>query len=333
VATPDPSFQALQDLVADELATPAPAAALTLAAAIRERHADSVAAIIFYGSCLRKRTDEGVLDFYVLVDSYRTAYDGPGWLAGTNALLPPNVFYLEAPAPLDPEQPPSLVRCKYGVVSTRDFETLVGTSALHPYIWARFAQPALLVWARDDVARETVERCGARAICTLVERLGPLLPARGKFQRFSFAALWQEAFRRTYRTELRSESAESVRSLYQANPARYERATRLALVVLRDQRQIESFATFVSAVEVQISPSRRIASRARWSLTWPLAKSLSVLRLLKTATTFGDWLPYVLWKLERHGGVRLALTDRQRRHPLVFAWPVILRLLRQRTLR
>ena len=49
--------------------------------------------------------------------------------------------------------------------------------------------------------------------------------------------------------------------------------------------------------------------------------------------SFGDWLPYVLWKLERHGGVRLELTQRQQRYPLVFGWPVILRLLRQRTLR
>lgn len=333
MAAPDPSFRALQDLVADELATPAPAAALALAAAIRERHPDSVAAIVFYGSCLRKHTDEGVLDFYVLVDSYRTSYGGPGWLAGANALLPPNVFYLEAPAMLGAERPPSLVRCKYGVVSTRDFETLVGPAALHPYIWARFAQPALLVWARDDAARETVERCGARAICTLIERLGPFLPARGKIQRFSFAALWQDAFRRTYRTEFRSESADSIRSLYQANPARYERATRLALDVLREQHQIDSFATFVSAAEVSGSPPRRLASRLRWRLAWPLAKALSLLRLFKTATTFGDWLPYVLWKLERHGSVRLELTDRQRRYPLVFGWPLILQLLRQRTLR
>lgn len=332
VSTPGSSLRALQDLVADELAAPAPPAALALAAAIRERHSDSVAAIVFYGSCLRKRTHEGVLDFYVLVDSYKTAY-GRGWLASANALLPPNVFYLEAQAALDPGQPPCPVRCKYGVISLRDFETLIGPECLHPYIWARFAQPAQLVWGRDDEARETVERCAARAICTLVERLVPFLPARGKIQRFSFAALWQESFRRTYRTEFRSESVESIRSLYEADPARYERATRLALDVLREHGQIESFATFASAAEVYASPPRRLAARVRWQLSWPLAKTLALVRLFKTATTFGDWLPYVLWKLERHGGVHLELTERQRRYPLVFGWPVILRLLTQRALR
>ena len=64
-----------------------------------------------------------------------------------------------------------------------------------------------------------------------------------------------------------------------------------------------------------------------------IAETLSLLRLLKTATTFGDWLPYALWKLERHTGARPELTERQRRHPLVFGWPVILRLLSQRALR
>jgi hypothetical protein len=55
--------------------------------------------------------------------------------------------------------------------------------------------------------------------------------------------------------------------------------------------------------------------------------------LLKSAATFGDWLPYVLWKLERHGGTRIELTDRQRRHPLIWGWPVLWRVLRRRDLR
>ena len=42
--------------------------------AVRARHGDAVAAVLFYGSCLRKNTLEGVLDFYVLVDSYRAVY-------------------------------------------------------------------------------------------------------------------------------------------------------------------------------------------------------------------------------------------------------------------
>jgi hypothetical protein len=41
----------------------------------------------------------------------------------------------------------------------------------------------------------------------------------------------------------------------------------------------------------------------------------------------------VLWKLERHSGRKIDLTERQRAHPLIFAWPIILPLLVSRNLR
>ena len=63
------------------------------------------------------------------------------------------------------------------------------------------------------------------------------------------------------------------------------------------------------------------------------SRALGLLRLFKTAFTFGDWVPYVLWKLERHSGRKIELTPRQRAHPLIFAWPIILPLLLRRNLR
>ena len=54
-----------------------------------------------------------------------------------------------------------------------------------------------------------------------------------------------------------------------------------------------------------------------------------MIRLIKSALTFGDWLPYALWKLNRHSGVTIELTERQRRHPLIFGWPVLIRLIRR----
>ncbi len=37
----------------------------------------------------------------------------------------------------------------------------------------------------------------------------------------------------------------------------------------------------------------------------------------------------LVWRAERHTARRIELTERQRRHPLIFAWPVILRVLRE----
>ena len=65
----------------------------------------------------------------------------------------------------------------------------------------------------------------------------------------------------------------------------------------------------------------------------PYARSLGLLRLFKTAWTFGDWVPYVLWKLERHTGRRIEATERQRKHPFLFGWPISIPLLFRRNLR
>jgi hypothetical protein len=325
--TPRDPFATLCDRVAEELSRPVPRAAARLTEAIVERHGPAVSAVLFYGSCLRKDTHEGVLDFYVVVDSYRELY-GRGWLAFANALLPPNVFYLEAD---DPEL--GTLRTKYAVISESDFDRTVSPGCLHPYVWARFAQPALCTWARDETSRDRAVRAVARAIVTLVQRLSVFLPASRGVQRFSLAALWQEALRRTYGSEVRGESAETIRGHYLADPERYDAAGVEALRVLEAEGWIDEVHRRGHSVSVVMPTGRRLAARWRWRCLRPVNRLVAVLRLLKTSTTFGDWLPYALWKIERHGGPKIEPTPRQREHPLVYGLPVILRLLLKRDLR
>lgn len=312
--------------VAAELNRAPPAGVEALCATIRARHGPSVAAILFYGSCLRKGTVEGVLDFYVLVDSYRAAYRRR-LPALFNRLLPPNVFYLEQ----DTEQ--GTLRTKYAVISVRDFERCVRPSCVHAYVWARFAQPALLAFARDEAARARVVQATAQAVVTLVQRLGVFLPAEDGAQRFAAAALWHEAFARTYGAELRTESQETIRSVYQADPVRYDSAAAEALAVLHQDGWIDDVQRRGDVFEVTMPPVRRRRAQWTWRVRRPLAKLIAGGRLLKSAFTFGDWVPYALWKLERHTGTKVALTPRQRRHPFIFGWPVLFRLLRRGDLR
>lgn len=302
---PPERASSLEELVASEVFRPAPEAATRLADAVRARHGDAVAAVLFYGSCLRRGSDEGVLDFYAVVDDYDAAYES--WLlTRANALLPPNVFYLEV------ETPRGTLRSKYAVVSSRDFARATGGGALRPGFWARFSQPFLAAWVRDAAARDAVVEAGVRSIRTAVERLAPLLPEGSEILGASF---WQLAFRETYACEMRTESPDTIRGLYEAAPERFDVAARLA-----------------RAGGPASPDARRRAARA-WRMRRPLAKGAYALQLLKTAFTFGDWLPYVLWKLERHTGTRLVPTERQRRHPLVFAWPLLFRALRRGDLR
>ncbi len=324
----DPSpFEAIRDRIAEELGRSVPHAASRLTSAIVRRHGEAVSAVLFYGSCLRKETHEGVLDFYVVVDSYRDLY-GAGWLALANAALPPNVFYLE-----EEDEALGTVRTKYAVISIRDFDHCVSARCWHPYIWARFAQPALCTYARDVISRDRVAAAVARAVVTMVQRLGVFLPATGRVQRYSLAALWQEALRRTYGSEFRGESMDVIRGHYLADPERYDAVGVEALETGVEEGWIDRASARGHSVEVEMPVARRLWGRLRWRLLRPVAVALAVMRLFKTSTTFGDWVPYVLWKIERHGGPKIEPTPRQREHPLIYGWPVIIRLLLKRDLR
>ncbi len=161
---------------------------------------------------------------------------------------------------------------------------------------------------------------------------GRILPGNAATRRFSANDLWQTGFRASYRTEWRTERSETIQQIYASDPDRYDRLARYALQGLSTQGVLHYHAD-ADCLSVTMSPRRVRWARLHWQLRKSLAKILHAVRLLKTAMTFGDWLPYVLWKLGRHTGVWIEPTERQRKHPLLFGWPLILKLYRQRALR
>ena len=96
-----------------------------MAAAIASKYGEAARAVLFYGSCLREKQLDGLmLDFYLIVSSYREAY-GHRWLAAANRLVPPNVF---------PFQDGKLA-AKYAVLSVGDFHRLNGPETRSVSVW------------------------------------------------------------------------------------------------------------------------------------------------------------------------------------------------------
>ena len=88
-------MSALDQAIASQITALAPDAVAALGDHLRERFGSHALAILFYGSCRRAHDDAGgIVDLYVLVDSYRAAYEGV-LPAVANRLLAPNVYYLE----------------------------------------------------------------------------------------------------------------------------------------------------------------------------------------------------------------------------------------------
>jgi len=197
--------QALRDLVEAELSQPVDPRVAAMAAAIAAKHGSASRAVLFYGSCLRQRQLDGLmLDFYLIVSDYASAYD-KAWLATANALIPPNVF---------PFQHDGLA-AKYAVLSERDFHRFNGPETRNVSVWARFAQPSRLAWSSDKAARETAILAVARAAPTL-------LAAAGKIAGEPVLDWWRRAFSLTYSAELRAERTSRAGSVIDADLERFE---------------------------------------------------------------------------------------------------------------
>ncbi len=283
----------LEELVRAELAVPVDPRASAIAGAIAAEYGDASRAVLFYGSCLREAKLDGLmLDFYLIVSDYRAAYP-QRWLRAANRLIPPNVF---------PFEHGGLV-AKYAVLSEADFYRLNGPETRNVSVWARFAQPSRLVWAKDDTARERAIAAVARAAPTL---LGAAIPNAGPLR--DDLDLWRQAFALTYSAELRAERKGRSGSVVDADPERYRRFTAPALVAA-------------------------IPGTSGWTRRRIEGKTLSLVRLAKASATFAGGVDYIVWKINRHAGTDIAVKPWQRKYPLLAAVSLLLRLLRSGAIR
>jgi hypothetical protein len=309
--------RALVDQVREELEQPVSAGARRLVDAICRRHGDAVQAVMFYGSCLRDEESErdGILDFYVFVDRYRDFY-ASRIAALSNALLPPNVFFMRIGEGDDE------LRTKYSVVSLAAFAHGTSPHHFHQYFWARFSQPCRLPYARSAAAAESVTQALAGAVRTFVLHALPLAP-----ERFRIEDLWITQFDQSYRGELRSERRDATKLLYEANRAWYERVTPAALRELDVEYSTDSIAG-EQWHRARLSPMARKLALPLWRLRRVVGKVFSVLRLAKGALTFEGAIDYALWKIQRHSGAQVDTNWREKRYPLLALAGIFMKLFR-----
>ncbi|AMK24237.1 MULTISPECIES: hypothetical protein [unclassified Sphingobium] len=286
--------ETLLSLVTAELAGPADPRAAAMAGALAAKYPHASRAVLFYGSCLREKNLDGLmLDFYLIVSDYRTAY-GKRWLATANRLIPPNVF---------PFEHNGLI-AKYAVLSEADFARLNSPAADNVSVWARFAQPARLLWAADDLARQRAIGAVASATPTLLSLARPMAEEQDAL------SLWKTGFTLTYGAELRAERKGRSFSIVDADPDRYRRFGEAALA----QGLPPSLAPDQAAIRW-----RQLQRRGKW---------LSVIRLAKASFTYAGGIDYLAWKINRHAGTQIEIKPWQRRWPLIGALTLLPRLFR-----
>jgi hypothetical protein len=304
--SPDPLPATLDGLIAAELDRPVPPGVRALVEEILARHGPGVAAVLFYGSCRRDADDTGLLDLYVLTD-------------GARAVLPPTVL-LHCATMAEGR----VARAKVAVMSRRQFAGRLRPGALDTTVWARFCQPATLAYARDEGVREWARQAVTEAVTTAAlwaARLGPEEAAPAEY--------WRLLFARTFGAELRAERGDRPARIHAAAGAWFDAI--LAPAMARAGLRAEA------AADGRLRPGLPRRARAPWALAWAarrvLGKALNLLRLVKAGFTFEGGADYLAWKIGRHSGEAIELTEWQRRNPLLAAPAMLWRLYRRGAVR
>jgi hypothetical protein len=308
----DPSV-AIREVIRADWARPIPDSVFAVAEALQERHKPAVGAVLFYGSCLRTGSDDGVLDLYLLVDSYDIFYSGHRFAAWANRLLPPNVFYFELP------RHGRTLRTKYAVISFEDFAFGAGPKAILPAIWARFSQPTELLHASNKAAEAKVESALAQAVATMALHTAPLI-----IEPVDPLGFWTAGYARSYQAEARVEGPGRAKHLVEP-PSRYQTLLRPAL----NAAGVAYSEAGEGRVNIVMSESERKRGISFWARAGAASRLHSIPRLAKAAFTFEGGVDYALWKVERHSGVKVEASPWQRRHPLVAALPLLWRAYRK----
>ena len=246
-------------------------------------------AVLFYGSNLRTGVLDGVLDFYVLLP-------GP-----QRERIWPRVSYREFAHPGEP------LRAKIATMSLARFAAAARGSSRDTTIWARFVQPSALAWAQDAAARGEVVAAVTAAARTAGELAAALGPAEGAASDY-----WRALFRATYRAEFRVEAPGREDGILAVNAAHFDGLLPLAW----DEAGI-AWSRDGEVLRPRLDPRRRRQLLGWWRQRRRIGKALNIARLAKATTTFEGAAAYGAWKLERHSGIRLAVTPFREKHPLL----------------
>jgi hypothetical protein len=311
MTAPSPVPDPLHALIENRLRVPAPAATPFVGRLLEEGNRAALGAIVFYGSRLSELpgASGSIFDFYLVVDSYADFHRQRRDRA-LGRVLPPSVYVRSWELPDG-----ARLRCKYCVISAADLRRATSARAHDVHNLGRFSKRVALAWARDEAAAGLIAEAQVGALRALAPHALALLPERFRLDDFVRAGLAL-----SYLGERRVSEDAKVEALYEVEREHYRALYRRLLVELQGVQPARRLLAGATEDEYSKAPvqarergrtKRLLArSRRRGKLRWP-----------KYLLTFGDtWLDYLIEKVERNYGVRVELSERERRWPLLFAW-------------
>ena len=284
-----------------------------------------IRAVLLYGSHLLGAAPDrySAHDLVVVVEgylgTYRELHRGgfthrpPRLMAGLAWLLPPNVI---AYSPEGADGP--IAKCL--IISARDFERELSSRSRDHFMISRMIQEVGVLYVRDAAAERWLHDGLEAGRRTVLDWAAPYVATP-----FSAESLTREMIAICYRSEIRPESGSRASSVFEAQRA---------YLVETYGKLLEEACS--EGLVVRDGHGYRCArrpgtgARLRRSAYFIFSKVRVTARWFKHVLTFENWLPYVVRKVERRTGMRVELTALESRLPLVFLWPRLFRVLRNR---
>jgi hypothetical protein len=299
-------------------------AAVALAGGLARAGGSSVQGILMYGSHLLGAAPDrhSALDFVVVVDAYRPFYQAlhdageihrPARVMWTAArVLPPNVI---AYTPEDGEG--GIAKCL--VVSTEDLQRALGRKARDHFLTARLIQRVALVWQADPDRAAWILARLEDAHRGVLDWAAPHLDPGAVFDA---DALGRKLLEICYGGELRPEARNRSETIFETQREHFRR---VLAPVLEQAARAGRLERVPEGYRLARAPSP--AEVRRWRRYFRRSKARVTGRWFKHVLTFDNWLPYILRKVERRMGRRVALTRIERMLPVPFLIPRAIVLL------
>ncbi len=302
-------FDLINKILINDLTTSVPEEVVEFSESIVNRLNVLPVGILFYGSVLRELDPEGILDFYVITGK-SSVFNGNVISCLASYLLPPNVYYMEH------KVRGVTLRAKVAFLSEKQFLKRSAFSSIDTTIWARFCQPVRLVWVQNQQGADRILRSLRQCVITASCWAALLGPEKGEAMTY-----WHNLFSHTYAVELRVEKKGRSSTLLEGRESRYT-----ALLMGAWQNVNLRYSQQGEFLYLQLATLFRNRAKKKWRRISSVGRPLNVARLIKAAFTFQGGMAYLLWKIKRHTGTEIHLSNFERNHPILtlplFLWRI-----------
>ena len=235
-------------------------------------------------------------------------------VAALNAVLPPNQISVHGA-----EEPRSLAKC--AVISLAALLHETSPRRRDHFCAGRLFQPTEVLYARDAATAESILDALVSAHVTTLSWVRPWLP-----HTFDVDTYARTLLRVSLRREIRPEPEGRSEALWRAQKDYLGTVYDILLRDLVTAGELRTAGDGLYALCRPVSVRERLRIEAYFRRSTLRATE----RWLKYMVTFDDWLDYIVHKVQRHTGEEIVLTPRERRLPIVFLWPRVVRYLRDK---